>query len=65
MNVTDRDLQATDPRVLRSMADTLKADCKALYPHNKPEAMRLFRRFKQITAELHRRRNPAIAYLFN
>jgi len=61
----DYDLQATDSRVLREMADGLKADAKALYPHHKEEAMRLFHLFRAIVTELHRRRNPAIAYQYN
>lgn len=68
MNATDRDLRTTDARRLRELAADLKADAKALYPHNTPEAMRLFRLFMRlfrlfmrITTELHRRRNPALA----
>lgn len=65
MNATDRDLQTTDSRRLREMADGLKADAKALFPRNRPEAMRLFRLFKRIATELHRRRNPATAHFWN
>lgn len=65
MKATDDDLRATDSRRLRELADGLKADAKALFPHNKPEAMRLYRLFKRIATELHRRRNPATAHLWN
>ncbi len=65
MTATHDDLRTTDSRCLRGMADGLKADAKALYPHNREEAMRLFRLFKRIATELHRRRNPATAHLWN
>lgn len=59
------DLQQTDSRTLRTLADGLKADAKALFNHNREEAMRLFRLYRSIVTELHRRRNPAISYLYN
>jgi hypothetical protein len=65
MNANQNDLRTTDTRCLREMADGLKADAKALYSHDRPEAMRLFRLFKRIATELHRRRNPATAHLWN
>jgi len=65
MNPTDRDLQNMDSRKLRTMADTLKADARLLWPYNKQEAMTLFRLFKRIVEELHRRRNPDISCHLN
>ena len=59
------DLQSTDSRELRRLADGLKVDAKALFTTNKPEAMTLFRLYRKIVTELHRRRNPAIAHQFN
>lgn len=50
------DLYTTDTTTLCSMADTLKADAKALQCFNRAEAMRLFRLFLKITAELSRRK---------
>jgi hypothetical protein len=47
------------------MAETLKADARLLWPHNKQEAMTLFRLFKRIVEELHRRRNPDISCHLN
>jgi len=63
--MTNSDLHTTDSRQLRVMADGLKADAKALFQRNRPEAIRLFRLFVRIAAELHRRRNPATAHLWN
>lgn len=63
--MTTNDLYQTDSRTLRAMADGLKADAKALFNVNRPEAMRLFRLYRSIVEELHRRRNPAISYLYN
>jgi len=65
MNATHKDLRTTDSRRLRELADNLKADAKALYPYNRTEAMRLFRLFRRIASELHSRRNPAMAHLWN
>lgn len=65
MNATENDLRTTDSRCLREMAEGLKADARALFPHDKLEAMRLFRLFKRIATELHRRRNPTTTYLWN
>jgi hypothetical protein len=65
MNPTNDDLRTIDSRRLREMADGLKADAKALFQHNQPEAMRLFRLFVRMATELHRRHNPAAAYLWN
>lgn len=59
------DIQATDSRTLRTLADGLKADAIAIQHTNRPEAMRLFRLFRQIVTELHRRNNPAIAHNWN
>lgn len=64
MNAND-DLRTTDSGQLRELADCLKADARALFQHNRPEAMRLFRLFVRIATELHRRRNPATAHLWN
>lgn len=65
MNTTERDLRATDSGCLRELADSLKADAKALYPHDRTEAMRLFGLWRRIAAELHRRRNPAMVHELN
>lgn len=65
MNATHNDLRTTDSRHLRELADNLKTDAKALYPYNRTEAVRLFRLFRQIAIELHSRRNPAMAHLWN
>ena len=59
------ELHAVDSRELREIANGLKTDAKALFHHNKTEAMRLFRLFIRITEELHRRWNPAVAYRWN
>lgn len=58
-------LQFTDTRVLRAMADTCLVDAKALFNHNKEEAMRLFRLAHCCLTEIHRRKNPAICHQFN
>lgn len=65
MNANKDNLRTTDSRHLREMADGLKADAKLLFPHNRSEAMRLFRLFKRIATELRRRRNPATAHHWN
>lgn len=65
MHASNHDLRTTDSRELRELADSLKADAKAIFQHNRPEAMRLFRLFARIAAELHRRRNPATVHLWN
>lgn len=57
--MTTNDIQVTDARTLRNMADNLKADAKSLFNHNREESMRLFRLFRTITSELHRRRKVA------
>lgn len=60
------DIRQTDSRELRQLADGLKPDAKALWEAgHKTEALRLFRLFREITTELHRRRNPAIRHHFN
>ena len=57
--MTRDDLATTSTLRLRQLADDLKQDCRLLWDsNNKTEAMKLFRLFKKITAELHRRRNP-------
>lgn len=48
-------MQNTRTETLQVLADNLKQDAKALFHHNRPEAMRLFRSFCAITRELHRR----------
>lgn len=53
------DLYQTNSTDLRVLADGLKADAKALSNHNREEAMRLFRLYRVIVTELHRRRNPS------
>lgn len=58
-------IQNTDSRTLRTLADGLKADARSLQHTNKPEAMRLFKLYRQITTELHRRANPALHHLYN
>ena len=54
------DLYQTSSTALRALADGLKVDAKALFNHNRPEAMQLFRLYRVITAELHRRQNPIL-----
>lgn len=54
------DLYQTSSTDLRVLADGLKADAKALFNHNREEAMRLFRLYRVIVTELHRRRNPIL-----
>lgn len=49
------DIYTTDTATLCSMAEELRADAKAMFPFNKGEAMRLFKLFRRITEELHRR----------
>jgi hypothetical protein len=49
------DLLTTDSATLASLAEGLKADAKAIANVNRPEAMRLFRLWRAITAELSRR----------
>lgn len=53
------DLLATDSGTLASLAEGLKVDAKALANVNRPEAMRLFRLWRAITAELGRRHASA------
>lgn len=66
MNADD-EIRGTDSRILWELADQLKADAKALYEdgHYRDEALRLFRLYRRIREELHRRANPAIAYRWN
>lgn len=60
------DIGRTDSGELRRLADGLKQDARALWDAgNKTEAMRLFRLFRRIARELHRRRNPALIHLWN
>lgn len=57
------DIRQTDSRELRQLAAGLKPDAKALWQAgHKTEALRLFRLFRQITTELHHRRNPALRH---
>lgn len=66
MSATDLDIQQTDTLKLRRMADELKADSRALWDAgNKPEAMTLFRLFRRLTEELHRRQHPANVHRWN
>jgi len=65
MMKTNDDLKTTDSRILREMADSLKADAKVLQSLDPVEARRLLRLFKLITAELHRRNNPATVHSMN
>ncbi len=58
-------LKGIDSRDLRKMSLELGNDAKALFGHNKPEAMKLFRLYRRIVTELHRRRNPATFYQWN
>ena len=60
------DIRQTNSRELRQLADGLKQDAKALWEAgHKTESLRLFRLFRQIATELHRRRNPANRHHFN
>lgn len=56
------DLKTTDSRVLREIADELKKDAKILATLDRAESLRLLRLFKRVTAELHRRANPATVH---
>ncbi len=57
--MTRDDLATTSTLDLSQLANSLKQDCRLLWDaNNKTEAMQLFRLFKKLTAELHRRRNP-------
>lgn len=62
-----REFQDTTTTVLASMLPGLKEDARALFHHNKEEAMRLFRLAKRIMYEIHFRRFhfPQIAHQFN
>jgi len=44
---------------LRNMADGIKEDIKAIHKSNPKECFKLFRLFKKITAELHKRQFEA------
>lgn len=60
------EISETDTHELHRLADGLKQDAKSLWEAgNKPEAMKLLRLFRGIARELHCRRNPARAHLWN
>lgn len=58
------DITTTDSATLRRMVADLRSDAAALWaegsPQHREEAMRLFRLFRRLAAEQHRRRNPAL-----
>ena len=60
------EIRQTDSHELHAIKNELKADCRALWDAgHKEEAMRLFRLYRRICEELHRRANPALAHLWN
>lgn len=66
ITMTTNDIGRTESGELRRLADGLKQDARALWDAgNKTEALRLFRLFRKIASELHRRRNPALIHLWN
>lgn len=61
MNVT-----MTDTATLYSLAETLKAEAKALQNIRPAESSRLFKLFSSVTEELYRReRQKSLAYKYN
>ena len=58
-------IQTTNTATLRTLAAGLKEDCKALQHANRPEAMRLFRLYRQIATELYRRSRSVPTHLQN
>ena len=59
------DARTTATETLVKIAAELRADMKALQHTNRPEALNLCRTYKIVTAEIHRRRNPAVLATFN
>ena len=63
MKMNDARTVATDTLV--KMAAELRADMTAIQHTNRQEALNLLRTYKLVTAEIHRRRNPAVLAKFN
>jgi hypothetical protein len=55
----ENDIATTSTLELRNLADDLKQDAKLYFENGKKhEALQLFRLFKKLAAEIHRRKKP-------